>query len=113
MKPSTSVPPKAEINYGDQTTPWLRGDVRPVRLGKSLKGAWIRLDGPRTKHGYRNIELLDKPLRTEAAIVAALTVLDASKIESFDFERLREALLAHVKTNPELSEKNLAKVLDE
>ena len=113
VKPSTSVPPKAEINYGNQTTPWLRGDMRPVRLGKSLKGAWLRLDGPRTKHGYRNIEVLDKSLRTEAAIVAALTVLEASRIESFDFERLREALLGHVKTTPELSEKNLEEVLDE
>ena len=113
VKPSTSVPPKAEINHGDQTTPWLRGDVRPVRLGETLKGAWIRLDGPRTKAGYRNIEVLDKTLRTEAAIVASLTILEASMIEDDDFKRLREALLEHVETRPHLRGRNLQEVLNE
>jgi hypothetical protein len=74
VKPSSGIPPKAEINHHDQRTPWLKGDVRPMRLGKGGKGAWIGLNGPRTRRGYRNIELLDKTLRTEAAIVAALTL---------------------------------------
>ncbi|MCA1729771.1 MAG: hypothetical protein LC751_10305, partial [Actinobacteria bacterium] len=56
---------------------------------------------------------MDKPLRTEAAIVAALTVLEASRIEDFDFKRLRDALFEYVKDHPELKEKNLQEVLDE
>ena len=84
-----------------------------MRLGKGGKGAWIRPDGPRTKHGYRDIELLDKPLRTEAAIVAALTPLEASVTKDADFERLREELLGHVEAHPELRRKDLQEVLDE
>jgi predicted RNase H-like HicB family nuclease len=110
---SSGAPPKAETDHYDQTTPWLRGDVRPVRLGKSLKKAWIRLEGPRTKAGYRNIEVLDKPLRTEAAIVAALTVLEATMIEDADFGRLQEALLAYVEAHVELRGESLLEVLDE
>ncbi len=113
VKPSSGIPPKAEINHYDQRTPWLKGDVRPVPLRKGGKGAWIRLDGPRTKRGYRNIEVLDKPLRTEAAIVAALTVLEASTIDNDDFERLREALLKHVEAHSELKGKGLQEILGE
>lgn len=113
VKPSSGVPPKAEIDHYDQRTPWLKGDVRPVRLGKGgSKGAWINLDGARTKYGYKDIELLDKPLRTEAAIVAALTVLEASIIEDFDFESLRKALLRYIETNLGLKGQNLQEVLD-
>lgn len=113
VKPPSGIPPKAEVNHYDQRTPRLKGDVRSVLLGKSGKGAWIRLDGTRTKRGYRNIEVLDKTLRTEAAIVAALTVLETSIIEDFDFERLRKALLEHVEAHPRLRNKNLREVLDE
>ena len=112
VRPSSGIPPKAEINHHDQRTPWLKGDVRPVRLGKGGKGAWIRLDGPRAKHGYRNIEVLDKTLRTEAAIVAALTALEASTIEKDGFERLRKALLKHVEAHPELKGKGLQEILN-
>lgn len=113
VRPSSGIPPKAEINHHDQRTPWLKGDVRPVRVGKAGKGAWIRLDGPRTKYGYRNIELFDKPLRTEAAIVAALTTLEASKIEDDDYKRLREELLRYVEAHPDLRSKGLQDVLNE
>ena len=113
VRPSSGIPPKAEINHHDQRTPWFKGDVRPLRPGKAGKGAWIRLDGTRTKHGYRNIEVLDKPLRTEAAIVAALTTLEASVIEDADFEQLREELLRHVEAHPDLRRKGLQEVLNE
>ena len=112
VSPSSGIPPKAEINHHDQRTPWLKGDVRPMRLGTGGKGAWIRLDGPRTKRGYRNIELLDKPLRTEAAIVAVLTTLEASVIEDADFKRLHEELLRHVEARPDLRRKGLQEVLN-
>ncbi len=65
------------------------GDARPVHLGESLKGAWVEFDGPRTRYGYKDVELFGQPLRTEAAIVAALTGLEASVIEDYDFARLR------------------------
>ena len=113
VKPSSGILLQAEISHYDQRTPWLKGDVRLVRLGKGGKGAWIRLDGKRTKRGYRNIEVLDKPLRTEAAIVAVLTVLETSIVEDFDFERLRKALLKHIEAHPRLRDKNLREVLDE
>jgi|SRR5215204_219021 len=109
---ASGVPPKAETDHYDQRSPWLKGDVRPVRLGKSLKKAWIGLDGARTKYGYKNIEILDKSLRTEAAMVAALTVLETEIIKDSDFEKLRKALLRYVSTNPGLRGKNLQEVLD-
>jgi hypothetical protein len=87
-------------------------DVRPVRLGKSRKVAWITFDGPRTRHGHRDVEVLDQPLRTEAAIIAALTVLEASVIEDRDFKLLRRALFAHIEAHPELVQKDLQEVLD-
>jgi hypothetical protein len=111
VKPSPGVPPKAGPDHHDRTPPTPEGDVRPVRLGKSRKPAWIRLDGPRTERGYRDIEVLDQPLRTEAAIITALTVLEASVIEDADFERLREALLAHVEAHSEPGTKDLQEVL--
>jgi hypothetical protein len=109
--PSPGAPLKAEPGHHDHTPPTPEGDVRPVQLGKSRKAAWIRLDGPRTERGYRDIEVLDQPLRTDAAIITALTVLEASVIEDTDFERLREALLAHVEAHSEQGEKNLQEVL--
>jgi hypothetical protein len=112
VKPSPGVPPKAGPGHHDHTPPTPEGDVRPVRLGKSRKAAWIKLDGPRTERGYRDIEVLDQPLRTEAAIIAALTVLETSVIENVDFELLRQALFAHIETHPELAQKDLQEVLD-
>jgi hypothetical protein len=113
VEPSVGAPPKAETPHGDQTISTLDGDVRPVRLDKSRKKVWIKFDGPRTERGYKYIEVLDQPLRTEAAIVAALTTLEASMIQDADFKRLREALLKHVEAHPGLREKPLQEVLNE
>ena len=113
VEPSVGAPPKALTPHGDQASPTLRGDVRPVPLRGSLKKAWIKFDGPRTGRGYKAIEVLDQPLRTEAAIVATLTVLEASIIEDADFEWLREGLLEHVEARPVLRGKPLQEVLDE
>jgi hypothetical protein len=111
VKPSPGVPLKAELSHHDRRPPTPEGDVRPVRLGKSRKVAWIRFDGPRTERGYRDVEVLDQPLRTDAAIITALTVLEASVIEDADFERLREALLAYVEAHSEPGTKDLQEVL--
>jgi hypothetical protein len=92
--------------------PVTEGEVHPVRLGKSRKVAWISFDGPRTRHGYRDVEVLDQPLRTEAAIIAALTVLEASVMGDDIFELLCRALFAHTEAHPEMAQKNLQEVLD-
>ncbi len=109
--PSPGAPLKAGPAHHDQM-PVSEGEVHPVRLGKSRKVAWISFDGPRTRHRHRAVEVLDQPLRTEAAIIAALTVLEASVIEDDDFKLLRRALFAHIEAHPELALKNLQEVLD-
>ena len=107
--PSPGAPPKAGPAH---RMPVTEGEMHPVRLGKSRKVAWISFDGPRTRHGHRDVEVLDQPLRTEAAIIAALTVLETSVMEDNDFELLRRALFAHIETHPELAQKDLQEVLD-
>jgi hypothetical protein len=109
--PSPGAPLKAGPSHHHRM-PVTEGDVHSVRLGKSRKVAWISFDGPRTRHGHRDVEVLDQPLRTEAAIIAALTVLETSVMEVNDFELLRRALFAHIEAHPELAQKNLQEVLD-
>jgi hypothetical protein len=51
---------------------------------------WLQLDGERSdKRGYREPVVSDEPLRTDKAILAALTALEGHLI---DIERLRKAL---------------------
>ncbi|MFH4095108.1 hypothetical protein WAI78_22915, partial [Acinetobacter baumannii] len=48
------------------------------------------LDGPRSETGqYREVTVSEEPLRTDAAILAALTMLEGRPI---DLSRLREIL---------------------
>jgi hypothetical protein len=112
VKPPLEAPPKEEIEDFEPKIPLLDKDMHPVRLGESLKSAWIWFGGPRTQVGYRDVEVFDKPLCTEAGIVAVLTVLEASIIEDVDFKKLKGALLAHIRAHPELEEKNLKEVVD-
>ena len=109
----TGIPPKAESHQVDRASPPLQGDVRQVRLGASRKGAWLILDGPRTKRGYMDIVVLAEPLRTETAIVAALTILEASPLSDVDFEQLQEALVQHVQAHPELESVKLQELLSQ
>jgi hypothetical protein len=109
---SSGTPPKGGTHHLDQTIHAREGELRPVRLGKSLKGAWVKLDGPRTEYGYKDIKVLEQPLRAEAGLVSALTILEGSTIAEFDFEKLREALLRHVETHPELKDEGLHEVLE-
>ena len=109
----TGIPPKAESQLVDRTSPPLQGDVRQVRLRKSRKGAWIMFDGPRTERGYMDIRVLAEPLRTETAIVAALTALEASPLNEVDFEHLREGFVRHVQAHPELERVKLQELLSQ
>ncbi len=110
---STGISPKAESHQVDRMSPPLQGDVRRVTLGASRKGAWIAFDGPRTEHGYMDIVVLAEPLRTETAIVAALTILEASPLTDVDFEQLQEALVRHVQDHPELESVKLQELLSQ
>ena len=68
----------------------LCGDAYPTRLAETGQTIWIRLDGPRSpERGYREISVSDEPLRTDAAIVAALTALEGRPL---DLGTLRKVL---------------------
>ena len=61
----------------------------PVRVEGHRQAFWLDLNGPRTGGGYKSIVVLDKPLMTQTAIVAALTVLEGQHV---DIKRLSAAL---------------------
>jgi hypothetical protein len=69
------------------------GQLYPARVDEHRQVFWLKLDGPRTsrgrKCGYKSIKVFDRPLRTQMAIIGALTVLETGPI---DTERLRQAL---------------------
>ena len=68
----------------------LYGNAYPTRIAQTGQTIWIRLDGPRSpEHGYREISVSDEPLRTDAAIVAALSALEG---RTFDLGTLRSVL---------------------
>ena len=58
------------------------GNAYPTRIAQTAQTIWIRLDGPRSpERGYREISVSDEPLRTDAAILAALTALEGMPID--------------------------------
>jgi hypothetical protein len=68
----------------------LYGNAYPTRIAQTGQTIWIRLDGPRSpEHGYQEISVSDEPLRTDAAIVAALSTLEG---RTFDLGTLRSVL---------------------
>ncbi|MDX5895285.1 hypothetical protein [Rubrobacter radiotolerans] len=67
----------------------LYGEAYPVRLGDTGQTVWLDLDGPRSERGYREIVVSEEPLRTDKAILAALTALEGRPL---DIGRLREVL---------------------
>jgi hypothetical protein len=68
----------------------LYGEAFPARLGDSGQVVWLLLDGPRSAdRGYREISVSDEPLRTDKAILAALTSLEGRQL---DVGRLRKVL---------------------
>lgn len=77
---SSSVPKRGEKAY-DPKLEKLGGDLYPVRLDESQRIVWINLEGDRAPKGYISIEVLDKPLLTDTAIIAALTALEGSGVQ--------------------------------
>ena len=97
---ASQAPPKqAEVRNPELNSPW--GDARPVHVGKG-KALWLRFDGDRTELGYRNVTVSDEPLRTDAAIAAALAVLEATAVNkkelALQIKRLSTLLHAHSDT---------------
>jgi hypothetical protein len=97
---ASQAPPKqAEVRNPELNSPW--GDPRPVHVEKG-KVLWLRFDGDRTEQGYRNIRVSDEPLRTDAAIVAALAVLEATAVNkkelALQIKRLSTLLHEHSDT---------------
>ncbi|CAN5902397.1 hypothetical protein BH23ACT11_BH23ACT11_24470 [soil metagenome] len=68
----------------------LYGESYPVRLGDTRQTVWISLDGPRSRQwGYREVTVSEEPLRTDKAILAAVTALEGRPL---DVAALRKVL---------------------
>jgi hypothetical protein len=109
----TDPPPKGRWRH-DHEDARPGGAAYPVRLGKAGKWAWVRVGGPRSRLGHRNLVVLDEPLATETAIIAALTVLGGWNMDGAALEPLCEALSGYAGADPEVSGgKSLKGVYDE
>lgn len=68
----------------------LYGESYPVRLGDTRQTVWISLDGPRSPGwGYQEVTVSEEPLRTDKAILAAVTSLEGRPM---DIAALRKIL---------------------
>jgi hypothetical protein len=60
----------------------IHAEAYPARVGDVGQIVWLKLDGPRSpERGYREISVSDEPLRTDAAILAALTALEGRPLD--------------------------------
>jgi hypothetical protein len=80
IDPSTGSPPKEEATYHPKAWP-LYSYTLPVRLKDSREVLWLKFNGPRSEEGYRMIQILETPLRTNLAILAALTALEGRQLD--------------------------------
>jgi hypothetical protein len=80
IDPSTGSPPKEEASYHPKAEP-LYSYTHPVRLNDSREVLWLKLNGRRSEQGYRMIQILDTPLKTNMAILAALTALEGRQVD--------------------------------
>ena len=78
---SSGSPPKEQSSYYPRAEP-LHTDIYPVKLSDSREVLWLKLNGRWSKRGYRSVEVLDTPLRTNTAILAALTAVEAKPIDT-------------------------------
>jgi hypothetical protein len=64
----------------------------PVTFENSRQILWLQLEGERAiRRGYKEVRVSDRPVRTNEAILAALTVLEGKQV---DARQVREALEA-------------------
>jgi len=111
---SSGSPAKESAIYYPRAEP-LHSGIVPITLEGSREVLWLKLDGRRSEQGYKRAEILDTPVSTDKAILAALTALEGKEIES---EGLDEALFERVLDSskeewPELSEEERRQVWDE
>ena len=65
-------------------------EAYPVTFENSRQVLWLVLEGERSlKQGYKEVRVSDRPVRTNEAILAALTVLEGKQV---DARHVREAL---------------------
>ena len=113
VDPTSPAPPKRGEEAYDPRLKAISGELYPVRLDESQRIVWLNLDGDRTNEGYRSIEILDKPLITDTAIIATLTVLEGSRVGPF--RALPQAIVTHLETPREdkADKKSLQEVVEE
>jgi predicted DNA-binding protein (UPF0251 family) len=87
MDERSGAPRKRAAGSHDAEVNPSREGLHSVRVRHRRQTFWIKLDGGRTARGYRRVEILDEPLRTDMAAVAALTALEA---DSLSVKRVRE-----------------------
>jgi len=86
---------EAPLKQADNSRPTLHtreGELYTVRVEGHRQLFWVQVNARPLygdRRGYKPIRVLDKPLRTQTAIISLLTTLEASPI---DAERLREEL---------------------
>ena len=73
---SGSIPKELSSYYPNAGS--LYSDIRPAKLEDSREVIWLRADGHRTERGFKGVRILRTPLRTDTAIVAALTALEGN-----------------------------------
>jgi hypothetical protein len=111
VDPSGAPPKEPSTYHYCGTDPFLE-NIHPLKLEGSREVLSIKRNGLRTQWGYRSIEVLSEPLKTDTAILAAVTALEAEEVEA---ESLEDSLIDHVidvwnewpersKEEPELSE---------
>jgi hypothetical protein len=89
---SSGSPPKELASYYPRAEP-LHTDIYSVKLSDSREVLWLKPNGRRSKRGYRSVEVLDTPLQTNTAILAALTALEAKLVDT----ELLSKVLSHIK----------------
>jgi hypothetical protein len=67
--------------------------LRPVTVSGG-KTVLLRLDGRRTRHGYKGVEVLGEPLSTNVAVLATLAALEGSDSTKRSLNRLISILRA-------------------
>ena len=77
---SSGSPPKELASYYPRSEP-LHTDIYSAKLSDSREVLWLKPNGRRSKRGYRSVEVLDTPLQTNTAILAALTAVEAKPID--------------------------------
>ncbi len=84
-KPGREAPHKQANSQRPTLNPG-EGELYSVRIKGHSQVFWLKLDGSLTHHedggGYKSIEVLDKPLRTQTAIISLLTALEASPLDA-------------------------------